>query len=35
MAAVPEDLDWQPPEINVGIAHPARVYDYFLGGHFL
>ncbi len=32
MAAVPKDPDWLPPEINVGVAHPARVYDYFLGG---
>jgi hypothetical protein len=31
-AAAPEDPDWLPPEINVGVAHPARVYDYFLGG---
>ena len=27
-----EDPDWLPPGINAGIAHPARVYDYFLGG---
>jgi len=32
MTAFPEDQDWLPPEINVGVAHPARVYDYFLGG---
>jgi hypothetical protein len=32
MAAVPEERDWPPPEFNVSIAHPARVYDYFLGG---
>ena len=32
MGAVPEDSDWPPPEFNAGIAHPARVYDYFLGG---
>ncbi len=24
--------DWHPPEINPGLAHPARVYDYMLGG---
>jgi hypothetical protein len=29
------DPDWLPPEINTGVAHPARVYDYWLGGHFL
>jgi hypothetical protein len=23
---------WAPPELNTGIAHPARVYDYWLGG---
>src|SRR5215469_15575285 len=27
-----EDPDWLPPEINTGVAHPARVYDYMLGG---
>jgi len=27
-----EDPDWLPPEINTGMAHPARVYDYMLGG---
>ena len=32
MASFPEDPDWLLPEVNVGIAHPARVYDYFLGG---
>ena len=34
-ASVPafaEDPDWLPPEINTGVAHPARVYDYMLGG---
>ena len=31
-AAVPEDPGWLPPEINTGVAHPARVYDYWLGG---
>jgi hypothetical protein len=30
-----EDPDWLPPEINTGVAHPARVYDYMLGGCFL
>jgi hypothetical protein len=30
--AVAEDPDWLPPEINTGVAHPARVYDYLLGG---
>jgi hypothetical protein len=30
--AAAEDPDWLPPEINTGVAHPARVYDYFLGG---
>jgi hypothetical protein len=29
---VPGDPDWLPPEINTGTAHPARVYDYWLGG---
>jgi hypothetical protein len=24
--------DWVPPEINTGVAHSARVYDYWLGG---
>jgi hypothetical protein len=32
VAADPEDPDWLPPEINTGTAHPARVYDYWLGG---
>jgi hypothetical protein len=27
-----EDPGWLPPEINTGVAHPARVYDYMLGG---
>jgi hypothetical protein len=27
-----EDPDWLPPEINTGAAHPARIYDYLLGG---
>jgi hypothetical protein len=26
------DPDWLPPEINTGVAHSARVYDYWLGG---
>jgi hypothetical protein len=30
--AVPGDPNWLRGGINVGIAHPARVYDYFLGG---
>jgi hypothetical protein len=30
--AVHEDPDWLPPEINTGVAHSARVYDYWLGG---
>jgi hypothetical protein len=30
--AGPRDPDWLPPEINTGVAHPARVYDYWLGG---
>ena len=32
VAAVPEGPGGPPPGINAGIAHPARVYDYFLGG---
>ncbi|HUN37017.1 MAG TPA: SAM-dependent methyltransferase [Trebonia sp.] len=32
VAAPGEDPDWLPPEINTGVAHPARVYDYLLGG---
>jgi hypothetical protein len=24
--------DWLPPEFNTGVAHSARVYDYWLGG---
>jgi nucleotide-binding universal stress UspA family protein len=27
-----EDTDWLPPEINTRVAHPARVYDFMLGG---
>ena len=30
-----EDPDWLPPEINTGVAHSARVYNYLLGGRFL
>ena len=30
--AFAEDPDWLPPEINTGVPHPARVYDYMLGG---
>jgi hypothetical protein len=26
------DPDWLPQEINTDVAHPARVYDYWLGG---
>ena len=26
------DPDWVAPEINTTVAHPARVYDYWLGG---
>jgi hypothetical protein len=26
------DPDWLPPGINTNVAHPARVYDYWLGG---
>jgi Enoyl-(Acyl carrier protein) reductase len=26
-----EDPDWLPPEINTGVAHSARVYNYLLG----
>ena len=34
--AAAEDPDWLPPEINTGVAHSARVYNYLLGGkdHF-
>ena len=27
--------DWTPPEIDRGKAHPARIYDYLLGGNSL
>jgi hypothetical protein len=30
--AVAGGPDWPLPEINVTVAHPARVYDYLLGG---
>ncbi len=23
-----------PPGFDTSVAHPARVYDYWLGGHF-
>ncbi len=26
------DPGWLPAQINTGVAHPARVYDYWLGG---
>jgi hypothetical protein len=28
--------DWAPPDIDTSVAHPAQIYDYFLGGknHF-
>ena len=26
------DPEWVAPEINTAVAHPARVYDYWLGG---
>ena len=26
--------DWTPPEIDRTKAHPARIYDYLLGGYF-
>jgi hypothetical protein len=29
--AAAEDPDWLPPEINTGVAHSARVYNYLLG----
>jgi len=31
-AAVPGGPGLPPPEFNTGVAHPARVYDYWLGG---
>ena len=24
--------DWAPAEIDTSVAHPARMYDYYLGG---
>jgi hypothetical protein len=30
--AAPRDPGWLPPEVNTGVAHSARVYDYLLGG---
>jgi S-adenosyl methyltransferase len=30
--AVPGDPGLPPPEFNTGVAHPARVYNYWLGG---
>jgi hypothetical protein len=32
VSALVEDPDWLPPEINTGVAHTARIYDYWLGG---
>ncbi|MBS2549617.1 SAM-dependent methyltransferase [Catenulispora sp. NL8] len=26
--------EWTPPAIDRGKAHPARIYDYLLGGYF-
>ena len=31
-SVLPQDPDWLPPEINTGVPHTARVYDYWLGG---
>src|ERR1700722_1322279 len=31
-SVVPEDAAPAPCEIDVSVAHPARVYDYWLGG---
>jgi hypothetical protein len=31
-SVVPEDTAPPPREVDVGVAHPARVYDYWLGG---
>jgi hypothetical protein len=30
------EYDQEPPQIDVTVAHPARMYDYYLGGktHF-
>ena len=30
-SVLPQDPDWLPPEINTGVPHTARVYDYWLG----
>jgi hypothetical protein len=35
VASAPDEPDWVPPEFNTGVAHSARVYDYWLGGCFL
>jgi hypothetical protein len=32
VSAAVEDPDWLPPEINTGVAHTSRVYNYWLGG---
>jgi hypothetical protein len=32
VASAPDEPDWVPPEFNTGVAHSARVYDYWLGG---
>src|SRR5579875_2694038 len=29
---VPDDAAGEPRDINTQVAHPARVYDYWLGG---
>jgi hypothetical protein len=31
-SAAQQDPDWLPPELNTGVAHTARVYNYWLGG---
>ena len=31
-SVAPEDAAPAPCEIDVSVAHPARVYDYWLGG---
>src|ERR1700744_4540000 len=31
-SVVPEDAAPPPQEIDVTVAHPARIYDYWLGG---
>jgi hypothetical protein len=30
--AAPQDPDWAVPDFNTAVAHPARVYNYWLGG---